>query len=128
MQFKKSQRDRILKVMNKFENMGFVNAFKKFLDAIYPFKTGEDFSLCKMLLKIFPFTLVMISLAGPYLMVLFAFYYNFTIPIKILSILSSIFFLISLLGVYGKGMVCCLTYPCNWFFLMLSCDILTIFF
>lgn len=127
MQFKKSDRDRILKFMNKFRNSGFVEKFQNFIYKLIPCNTKDsDFCLCIVIIKIFPFILVIISLAAPYIMIFYSFYFNLLISLKILSIFSSIFFLISLLGIYGKGMVFCLTYPCNWFFLMLCADFLTI--
>lgn len=126
MKFEKSKRDRILKVINKLENMKFTQGLKDCIHSLIPCNTGYEFNCCIMLLKIVPFILFIISLVGPYIMLIFAFIYNFTIPIKFLSIISSICFSIAIVGIFGKGMVFCLTYPCNWFFLMLCCDLLTL--
>ena len=128
MQFKKSDRDRILKLMNYFQNSGFIEKFKKFIHHLNPCSTNSDgeFYCWIMLLKIVPFILVMSSLIAPYIMIIYSFYNGLPISIKILSIISSITFVISVLGIYGKGMVFCLTYPCNWFFLMLCADFITI--
>ena len=124
----KKKRDKIFQMMNSEANRKFINGLSTFLYALIPCYTGEQFNCCIMIFKLFPFAFVIISLVGPYAIFFLLFAYKLPFFIIYLSILSSIFFAICIIGICGKGMYGCLAYPCNWFFLMLCSDLLTITF
>ena len=122
------KRKKILQIMNSETNKKFINGLGMILISLIPCYTGEEFNWCIMLCKLVPFTLVAISLLGPFSIFFLLLKYSIPPFIIITSILSSIFFLICILGIFGKGMHGCLAHPCNWFFLMLCSDLLTITF
>jgi hypothetical protein len=122
------KRKKILQIMNSETNKKFINGLSMILISLIPCYTGGDFNWCIMLCKLVPFTLVAISLLGPFSIFFLLLKYSIPPFIIITSILSSIFFLICILGIFGKGMHGCLAHPCNWFFLMLCSDLLTIAF
>jgi hypothetical protein len=121
-----SKRDRLIKILNKAENQDFIRKLAALLIILIPCYTGDEFNICIMLIKIVPFVLLVASLLGPYLMLLIAFEFQYPTIIIYLSLICSLFFSISLLGIFGKGMICCLVYPCNWFLVMLFSDLIAI--
>jgi hypothetical protein len=124
----KKKRDKIFRIMNSEANRKFINRLSMILIALVPCNTGDEFNWCIMLCKMGPFILVVISLLGPFSVFFLLYKYPLPLIIIYLSILSSIFFSICISGIFGKGMHGCLAYPCNWLFLMLCSDLLTITF
>jgi len=124
----KRKRDKIFRIMNSEANRKFINRLGLFLFSFVPCYTGEEFNWLIMLCKLIPFALVVISLLGPFSIFLLLIKFSLPLSIIYLSILTAIFFSICVLGIFGKGMHGCLAYPCNWFFLMLCSDLLTITF
>ena len=124
----KKKRDKIFAEMNSEANQQFINRLGVFLISLIPCYTGNEFNCCIMLCKLVPFILVVISLLGPFSILFLLFKYSIPLLIIFPSISSSIFFSICILGIFGKGMYGCLAYPCNWIFLMLCSDLLTITF
>lgn len=124
----KRKRDKIFRIMNSEANRKFINRLSLLLIALIPCYTGEEFNWLIMLCKFIPFALVVISLLGPFSIFLLLIKFYLPLSIIYLSILTAIFFSICVLGIFGKGMHGCLAYPCNWFFLMLCSDLLTITF
>ena len=124
----KRKRDKIFRIMNSEANRKFINRLSLLLIALIPCYTGEEFNWLIMLCKLIPFALVVISLLGPFSIFLLLIKFYLPLSIIYLSILTAIFFSICVLGIFGKGMHGCLAYPCNWIFLMLCSDLLTITF
>lgn len=124
----KRKRDKIFRIMNSEANRKFINRLSLLLIALIPCYTGEEFNWLIMLCKLIPFALVVISLLGPFSIFLLLIKFYLPLSIIYLSILTAIFFSICVSGIFGKGMHGCLAYPCNWFFLMLCSDLLTITF
>ena len=128
MHFKKTERDKILKIMNKFRNIGFLSKLKYFFICLIPcyVDEGGELNCIVLLLKIVPFVLAVVSFISPYYMLYLFIKYSYPTYFIFFSFIASIFFSISYIGILGKGMVCCLTYPSNWFFLMFCSDFITI--
>ena len=124
----KRKRDKIFRIMNSEANRKYINRLSLLLIALIPCYTGEEFNWLIMLCKLIPFALVVISLLGPFSIFLLLIKFYLPLSIIYLSILTAIFFSICVLGIFGKGMHGCLAYPCNWIFLMLCSDLLTITF
>ena len=128
MQFEKSERDQILKIFNRLENMGFINKLNNFFYCLIPCAHNENLEInwCLFLIKIVPFIFTIISFISPYYMLFILIICSYPAHLIFLSIITAIFFAIAYIGILGKGMVYCLTYPSNWFFLMFCGDFISI--
>jgi peptidoglycan/LPS O-acetylase OafA/YrhL len=116
------KRNQFLRIFQKDETKEFLYRFSIFLLAVLPCSGGNWLDI---ILKLALSILIYSSLLGPYITLVISIV-TANYHITFISIISSIFFTISLIGSLGKGMCYCLYQPCNWFFLMLISDFITL--
>ena len=128
MLIEKYQRDKLLKILNKLKNKGFLRKLKKFFAYLIPYSVDEngDILWCDVIIKLALFLFAIISFISPYYMLVVYIKFSYPFYLIFLSSVASLFFMISIIGVLGRGMIGCLTYPSNWFFLMFCSDFMTI--
>ena len=108
--FGKKKRAEFMTEMSKDENKNMMICLLTLLIGLIPCGDGWQFKIC----------LCPIAYGILFVPLILVIYFGVNGP-GILIIISSvgfIFYLIALLGIFGKLMCGCLTHPCNWFFVM----------
>ena len=108
--FGKKKRDEFMKEMSKDENKNMMLCLLVLLIGLIPCGEGWIYKLC----------LCPIAYGILFVPLILLIYFGVNGPLLniIISALGFIFYIIALLGIFGKLMCGCLTHPCNWFFVM----------
>ena len=119
-----------LSSLQKEENQAFLDSFKLLLLSLIPtcYLDGECnwvYFVCQCSLKSFLAILIFGSLLGPYITLVLSIITGYYV-ISFISSISSTFFTFAFIGALGRGMCYCLYHPCNWFFLMVVSDLITL--
>lgn len=106
----KRKRDEFMKELSSDENKKMVSCLLILVVGLIPVGEGWAFKLC----------LCPIVYGILFIPIILVIYFGVNGPLEhiIASSIGLFFYLISLLGIFGKLMCGCLTHPCNWFFLM----------
>ena len=121
--FVQKKKKQLYKIINKLESEKLKTIFGRCIQPLINF-TNDNWII--FLIKIALLLLFMGCFLGPYILIGISIYLKEQNIIIIILLICSISFTILLVGNLGNSMCLCLYQPCNWFFFMLCCNLITI--